>query len=681
MKTLHEMTPADYARLGLKSGLEVHQQLDTRTKLFCRCPATRYSPAFDAEILRHMRPTLSELGEYDPTALMEFKTRKEIVYRIARSTVCTYEMDDAPPFTLNADALDIALEIALLLDLKIVGELHIARKQYLDGSIPTGFQRTTILGVDGRLLVNGRRIGVRQLGLEEDSCREVSDVGHTRTYLTDRLSIPLIEVVTEAEMHTPQDVAAAAEVVRRLTRSTGRVRTGAGAARMDVNVSVAGGDRVEIKGVPSIRRVPALVHYEALRQRALLDIRDRLLQRRLSPDTFAWKVTDVSGLARRTAFEPIRAAVDQGGLLLAVALPRFRDVLGHRTAPTFTFVDELSGRVRVIACLDGSPNLCHEDGPVGQRLALRVRDAVAREHDLHEDDALVLVWGPERDARLAADEIGIRAREALVGVPRETRRSWQDDSTVFERLLPGPDRMYPDTDLPPVALTDEHIARVRRRTGRTPWETAKAWKAAGLNDELVADMMGSRRRSLFDRLRDRPGLDPRRLAVVLGQRVKAVERRWARHLDDRRLEELLGLFAIGRFTEDAFPALLARLGDDPKVAVADALAVIVPVPPDGDDWQDGARERLEADPGWRTAPTPAARFKAAMGVVMGTGLGTGLGAGMGIGLRGRVPGGRVAGVVRAWVGEAAFGETADGAAADGVPGEGPGASRAGENQE
>lgn len=148
-KPFRKMTPEDYVGIGLRCGLEIHRQLFTRTKLFCRCPAGCYSSDYDAEILRHMRPTLSELGEYDGTALMEKKTRKNICYRIHRDTVCTYEFDDTPPFFIADDALDTALEVALLLRLNMVSELHIARKQYLDGSIPTGFQRTTILGVDG----------------------------------------------------------------------------------------------------------------------------------------------------------------------------------------------------------------------------------------------------------------------------------------------------------------------------------------------------------------------------------------------------------------------------------------------------------------------------------------------------------------------------------------------------
>ncbi|MFQ5335916.1 MAG: hypothetical protein ACE5DN_07555, partial [Flavobacteriales bacterium] len=181
-KPFAQMKPADYTAIGFKSGLEVHQQLLTEKKLFCRCPAGYYSQEYDAEILRHMRPTLSEMGEYDGTALMEFKTKKNIIYRIHHKTVCTYEMDDTPPFIINPDALDKAIAIGLLFRATTVDELHIARKQYLDGSIPTGFQRTAIYCVNGKIPFGDKAVDVVQISIEEDSCREVRDEGHLRIW-------------------------------------------------------------------------------------------------------------------------------------------------------------------------------------------------------------------------------------------------------------------------------------------------------------------------------------------------------------------------------------------------------------------------------------------------------------------------------------------------------------------
>ena len=223
-----QATQQTYDAIGFMSGLEVHQQLLTKQKLFCRCPAGIFQKPeeYDAELVRHMRPTLSELGEYDGTALMEFKTRKNIVYHIDSRTACTYDVDDTPPFPLNREALDIAIRIALLSKLNIVGEVHITRKQYLDGSIPTGFQRTAIIGVEGEIPLKNKKVRLIQLSLEEDSCREVSDIGHMRVYRTDRLGMPLIETVTYPDMKNPDEVMEACNYIRFLNRSTGLVRTG-----------------------------------------------------------------------------------------------------------------------------------------------------------------------------------------------------------------------------------------------------------------------------------------------------------------------------------------------------------------------------------------------------------------------------------------------------------------------
>ncbi|MEA2095295.1 MAG: Glu-tRNA(Gln) amidotransferase GatDE subunit E, partial [Candidatus Cloacimonadota bacterium] len=278
-----------YEVLGFMSGLEVHQQLKTKEKLFCRCPAGVYNAFddYDAELIRHMRPTLSEMGTYDGTALMEFRTRKNITYRIKNETTCTYDVDDTPPFPINKEAVDYAVQIALQLKLNIVGELHITRKQYLDGSIPTGFQRTAIIGIEGEIPLKKKKIRIIQLSIEEDSCREVSDIGHERIYQTDRLGIPLIETVTYPDMKTPDEVLEAAQYIRFINRSSGKVRVGNGAGREDVNVSITDGTRVEIKGVSRNKWIPELTHNEAFRQKALLIIKDELNKRIL--DTKEWK--------------------------------------------------------------------------------------------------------------------------------------------------------------------------------------------------------------------------------------------------------------------------------------------------------------------------------------------------------------------------------------------------------
>jgi glutamyl-tRNA(Gln) amidotransferase subunit E len=524
LKPFQEMRPEDYAAVGFKSGLEIHQQLMTEKKLFCRCPAGRYSTKFDAEILRHMRPTLSELGEYDGTALMEFKTKKEIIYQIQRDTICTYEMDDTPPFMINEEALDIALGIGMLYDCMMIDELHIARKQYLDGSIPTGFQRTTIVGVDGRIPFKGREIRIVQLGLEEDACREVSDIGHRRTYLTDRLGMPLIETVTAPDMQTPQEVAEVAQLLRRIVRSTGRVRTGIGAAREDVNVSVTGGTRVEIKGVPRIPRIPLLTHNEAMRQWNLLRLRDELAGRGITTKTFAASTEDITKLFRRTLYQPLQSAVSSGMSVYGVRLNGFKGMLRWQTQTNTYFSQEISDRVRVIACLTTLPNMVDSDSH-GQALTSAEWQTVRKAFKASDEDTLVIVWGPAEDAKLGAQEVVIRAREATVGIPSETRQALKDGTNGFERILPGPNRMYPDTDLPPKAIDAERFDRIRaglppRITSRERW-----YREIGVPEDLIERLSASPYAPLFEKSIREWGLSPKLASVLLIQFPKRLKKK------------------------------------------------------------------------------------------------------------------------------------------------------------
>ena len=451
-----KQTPLEvYENLGFMCGIEVHQQLKTEKKLFCHCPAGIFQKhgKYDAEIVRHMRPTLSEMGGYDGTALMEFKTRKNITYRIANATTCTYDIDDTPPFKINQQALGIALEIALLLKTNIVGELHITRKQYLDGSIPAGFQRTAIISIEGQIPLKNKIIRIIQLSIEEDSCREVSDIGHARIYTTDRLGMPLIETVTYPDMKTPDEAAEAANYIRFLNRSTGKVRTGIGAAREDVNVSIHGGTRVEIKGVSHISYIPQLVHNEAFRQKSLLEIRNDLIKG--IPDFENWKMSHVILKDDRIGHVSSKTleTLDKLHRLVAVNLPGFKNILSFFTQPGRMFSDEISDRLKVIACIE-KPNMTHSED-FGNENQDIIFDYLGELLNAKPSDAQILFWGNEDDIKTALDTIEERCRLAFIGVPGETRKSFANGTTMFERVLPGADRMYPDTDSAPISISQE----------------------------------------------------------------------------------------------------------------------------------------------------------------------------------------------------------------------------------
>lgn len=517
-----QATQADYDRIGFMSGLEVHQQLLTDKKLFCNCPAGLYhaDDDYDAELIRHMRPTLSELGEYDGTALMEFKTRKHIIYRVKHETTCTYEVDDTPPFPMNRQALEIAIEISLLAKLNIVGEVHITRKQYLDGSIPTGFQRTAIVGVEGEIPLRHKKVRLIQLSIEEDSCREISDVGHYRTYKTDRLGMPLIETVTYPDCVNPDEVMEACNYIRFLNRSTGKVRTGSGAGRQDVNVSCRGGHRVEIKGVSHTKWIPELTHNEAFRQWALLLIRDKL-KARITRE--AWKMTHrrINWFDFQFEYHPLIEARNKRYKIIAVNLPMFRGILSHFTQPGQCFANELSDRLKVIACIE-KPNMTHSESlvpEVDEEAWAKIRALL----DAREEDAQVIFWGPEDDIATALETIEERCLMAFDGVPPETRKSLPDGTTIFERVLPGADRMYPDTDSAPIPLSDEYIESIRNRLPGEVIERYHQLRDWNVPEDTYTYIFKRNLYPLIEKIKNELGIDARFTGTFLGHTLRHIE--------------------------------------------------------------------------------------------------------------------------------------------------------------
>ena len=521
--TRKKATKADYERIGFMSGLEVHQQLKTKEKLFCHCPAGIYHDHddYDAEVIRHMRPTLSELGEYDGTALMEYKTRKEIVYRLNNKTACTYEVDDTPPFKIDKEALEYALEISLLCKLNIVGEVHITRKQYLDGSIPTGFQRTAILGVEGEIPLKNKKVRLIQLSIEEDSCREISDIRHTRIYKTDRLGMPLIETVTYPDMFTPDELKEAAEYIRFLNRSTGKVRVGSGAGREDVNVSCKGGTRVEIKGVSYNRMIPELSHNEAFRQWALLNIRSKLNDR--IRDNSKWRIQhqEIDYRDYELKYEPITDGLIDKYRIIAVNLPGFKSILSHFTQPGKIFADEICDRLKVIACLE-KPNMVHSE-----ELEPKVIEEnfcnLKKLFDASDDDAQIIFWAPDEDIPTALETIEERCQMAFEGVPQETRKSFLDGTTIFERVLPGADRMYPDTDSAPIPLENSYIDNLSKNLPTDVidrYSQLKDWK---IPEDTFRFIFRNNLFPLIEKIIQDLKLNPTFIGTFIGHKLKFVE--------------------------------------------------------------------------------------------------------------------------------------------------------------
>ncbi len=560
---------ADYTELrdlGYRSGLETHQQLDTASKLFCRCPCLIRNDDPDSELLRHMRPTLSEFGDYDGTALMEFKTKKQVHYLLYNDSVCTYEMDDTPPFKANPEALEISLRIAMMLNMSIVDEVHITRKQYLDGSIPTGFQRTAIIGVNGHIPFLDRELRFIQMSLEEDACREVRDYGHHIIFRTDRLSMPLVEPVTAPELYTPWETAAGAVRIGEVLRSSRRIRRGIGTVRQDVNVSIRGGTRVEIKGVPQIGMIEDLCRVEGYRQKALLDLRYALRHSDLTAEGFTADHLVLSGRELELASDAPGLETGPDLTVAAQRLPGFARYLDWQTQEGQTFLDEIRGRVRVIACLETDP------------WVVKAPDSLREAMEVPEEDGLVLFSGPAGDVETAAKEIAIRISEAFEGVPSETRQALAGGANTFERILPGPDRMYPDTDLPPEPIDLEMLDRVRADLPPSPWDRRETYSALGVSDQLAYRLLNWERADMFDEICGSTEFRPSELAYLLTDRLRGSRRAgldWL-ELGEDRIVEAVRFCSESGVTLSAAAALLDALAEIPDMSLEEGLERVRP---------------------------------------------------------------------------------------------------------
>jgi glutamyl-tRNA(Gln) amidotransferase subunit E len=424
----------DYESLGLKAGIEIHQQLNTREKLFCGCPTVlRKFEERNGEFFRFLRATVSELGEIDEAAKEEMKHERRFRY-YTYDTTCLVENDEEPPSLLDDEAFTICLTIAKCFGMTPVQQVHTMRKLVIDGSNTSGFQRTALIAIDGDLPGGGR---IETLCLEEEAAQRVKD----EIFSLDRLGIPLVEITTSPCMHTPEDVQQMAQYLGMVLRSTGRVKRGLGTIRQDINISIREGARIEIKGVQDLDLISEVVRREVCRQQGLLQIRTELRNRGASVDP---KPNDVSKIFEGTRSSILRKA-DQ---ILAVPLRGFAGFVGREIQPGRRFGSELSDYAK--KC--GVGGIFHTDelpayGITPDEVTC-LRECVCA----GPSDCVVIVAGSHAQTSCAAAQVIRRANAALNGVPEETRKMIEEGNSAYMRPLPGAARMYPETDVFPVPV-------------------------------------------------------------------------------------------------------------------------------------------------------------------------------------------------------------------------------------
>jgi glutamyl-tRNA(Gln) amidotransferase subunit E len=557
----------------MKAGLEVHQQLSTG-KLFCACPA-ELSEEVLRTFARRLRASGGENRAVDPAAALQasrgFLYRYEVV-----PPSCHVEMDEEPPHALDPAALEAALMLALLVGARPVDEVQVMRKIVVDGSTTSGFQRTALIAAGGQIEVRGRTHRIDSICLEEDAARRIGDSPDGVTYRLDRLGIPLIEVATGPDITSGIEAREVAEEIGSLLRATSRVRRGIGTIREDLNVSTEGGRRIEIKGVQELRKIHEYVDREVDRQRVLLGVRDQLVRRGASvPDDAPREVTEV---VRDTQYGPMSEIRRSGGVALAIPLRGFHGLLASPSGTEERLGRELASYARAV----GLGGLLHSDELPGHGIDADLLRELRQALALGEEDAFVLVAGPTREkAESALARVAVRARAAIEGIPEETRDPLPDGRTRYSRPLPGRDRMYPETDVPPVPVSMELLARLGAELPERPSvRRERLARQHGLPAEVLRQLEGADELEEFEALVQR-GHAAGPVARLLTQDLPAA---YAGHpevgpfsLD--LLDSVLAAAEQGRFSKEGIPAVLSALvGGAPSLDVAVERAGLSRVP-------------------------------------------------------------------------------------------------------
>ncbi|MCS6768670.1 MAG: Glu-tRNA(Gln) amidotransferase subunit GatE [Candidatus Nitrosocaldus sp.] len=566
-------SPDPYA-IGLRVGFEVHQQLATRSKLFCSCRCDMSSSdAYDTEFFRRLRPAHSELGEYDPAALFEFRKGKIMRYLARKGTSCLVEMDEEPPHDINMEALETALVIALALNADVVDEVHVMRKIVIDGSNTTGFQRTMLIATGGSLRVrfrDGERdVRVQSICLEEDAARVVGDDAQIRTYALDRLGIPLVEIALEPVTGTPEELTNVALTLGRLLRATRRVARGLGSIRQDVNVSIDGGGVVEVKGVQRLDQLRRVIEYEMKRQYGLKMIAERLRGMEWSEPT----TVDVSGLFRGTASKVLRTALDGNGVVKALALRGLGGMLSYEPYEGIRLGRELGELVRFY----GLGGIFHSDELPAYGISREEVDAVRRELLLGSNDAFILLAGKEEGVDDAMHAVIERLRHARLGVPAETRAAAQDGRTVYSRPRPGAARMYPETDIPPIPISRDMLSRLRDSLPRG-WDeyVDELSRRYGINRVLAEKVFDSDHLELFERIARSTSVQPSFIASTLTETMVNLERQGldASRLRDEHIEDVFARVSRQEIAKESVASILGVIMQGKADSVQKAIDML-----------------------------------------------------------------------------------------------------------
>ena len=512
------MSEIDFEKIGLKVGLEIHQQLDTKKKLFCKCRPIE-SDEYTEKFSRSLRTAKSELGKLDPAALFEKTKSKKINYYANSQSSCLVEKDEEPPHDLDHDAKKISLLISSMLESKIFSEIHVMRKTVIDGSNTSGFQRTMLVSQGGNLKVGEKKIGVQAVCLEEDAAKLLSNEQNETNYSLDRLGVPLVEIALEPVSTKPSEVKEIALTLGRLLRATRMVKRGIGTIRQDVNISVMNSGVVEVKGVQQLDQLEKIINYESKRQHGLILIAEKL--KKLSIAITKEDIIDVTEIFKDCDSKIIQNAMKLNAKIKAIRMRNFSGLFGFEPYPEIRLGKEIGQLVRFF----GIGGVFHSDELPNYGINNSDVDKVRKYLELVEVDGFLIIAGEDSKLDYAVNSIVKRIQDAADGVPAETRAATQEGKTIFLRPRPGASRMYPETDIPSVSVMPQEIKLAKDNIPKS-WDEsiAEIQQKYDLNLQLSEQIFDSEYLGLFEKICQNEKNSPNFVASILCSSITNMER-------------------------------------------------------------------------------------------------------------------------------------------------------------
>lgn len=526
--------------VGVKVGLEIHQQLATNKKLFCNCNPIE-SDEYSIKFQRKLRASKSELGEFDPAALFESTKLKTIMYYANDKSSCLVEQDEEPPHELDEDARKISLIIASALKSNIFSEIYPMRKTVIDGSNTTGFQRTMLISQGGFFDTGEIKIGVQSICLEEDAAKNLGDESSVRKFGLERLGVPLVEIATEPFEVELTEIKKIALSLGRILRSTKKVKRGLGSIRQDVNVSIkdGGGVVIEVKGVQQLDQLEKVVEYEAKRQHGLLKISKKIQEKRWIYDKKDCK--GITELFSECKSKIIQSALKKNQKIMAVTFRNMAGIFGYSPYEGIRLGKEVAELVRFF----GIGGVFHSDELPNYGVEETDLEKLKEFSEISKNDAFLILASPEEKILTIIDQIILRIQYIKNhGIPIDTRLATQSGETKFLRPRPGAARMYPETDIPPIIITNKELSEAQNNIPKSWDDSIKELETKyKLNPQLAEQIFDSRYIGLFEKINEKIKTNPTFVASILCSTITNLERNGL-NSDLLKNDEIFKLFSL-----------------------------------------------------------------------------------------------------------------------------------------